>query len=408
MSYNFSTLTNGLRVASEHLPAVESVTLCISFNAGARQETNDQHGLAHLLEHMAFKGTQKRTARQIAEAFDDIGGAVNAYTSMERTVYYARVLKQHLPIAAEILSDILRNSAFSDDELKKEQEVIVQEIGMHHDSPEDLIFDQLHEVVYGTHPLGRTILGTTDSVRHFTADHLRDFVATHYHAPTMVVSAAGNVQHSELVSLMEEHFDGITTQGAQAKTKPDFFSGEQHITRNELEQNQVMLGYKGVTAHDKLYYPTQLLSLILGGGMSSRLFQEVREKRGLAYSVSSFLTTYEDSGMFGIYAATSASHVKELLTVLEEQTQSLLEGISAEEITRAKNQQLAALLMRRESVTAVAEWIARHLQDYNHYRNGHELAERVEAITAQDLQQAAEMIFAQPVRACTTLGPSYD
>lgn len=405
MSYKFTKFDNGLRVASEHLPSVESVTVCFSFNAGARQETSAQHGLAHLLEHMAFKGTHKRNARQIAEAFDDIGGSVNAYTSMEKTVYYARVLKEHLPVAVEVLADILRNSTFAADELAREQEVIVQEIGMHHDTPEDLVFDNLHEVAYGKHPLGRSILGTAETVRGFTADDLRKFVATHYHAPSCVISSAGNVQHDELTALIGEHFSGITTDNPKPLQSPVFQSGQRHDIRDELEQTQVMMAFDGVTPHDGLYYATQLLSTMFGGGMSSRLFQEVREKRGLAYGVSSFLSTYSDSGMFGIYAATSSDKKDELISVLRDETSKLLQGVTDTELARAKNQQKAALLMRRESVTAVAEWIGRHLQDYNEYRTGKDIATRIDAVTKDDIASAASNIFASPTAALATLGP---
>jgi len=405
MSYQLTTYDNGLRLGSEDLPSVESATLCFSFDAGARQESDAQHGLAHLLEHMAFKGTPKRTARQIAEAFDDIGGAVNAYTSMEKTVYYARVLKEHVPIAFEILADILRHSTFDAAELKREQEVIVQEIGQHHDTPEDLVFDNLHEVAYGKHPLARTVLGTPEAVRGFSAGDLRDFTKRHYQAPTCVISAAGNINHAQLQTLVEEHFSGITEEEAQPVSAPQFCAGEHHDTRDELEQTQVMMAYKGITAHHELYYPAQLLSTLFGGGMSSRLFQEVREKRGLAYSVSAFLTTYSDAGMFGIYAATGADQVPELLGVLKDEAQKILEGISDEELLRAKNQQKAGLLMKRESVTSVAEWIGRHLQDYNEYRDSKNLIARTEAVTKQDIQKAAEIFFAQPQIALATLGP---
>jgi predicted Zn-dependent peptidase len=406
MDYQFTRYSNGLRLASEVLPSVETVTLCINFQAGARQERDDQHGLAHLLEHMAFKGTAKRNARQIAEAFDDIGGAVNAYTSMERTVYYARVLKEHLPIAMEILADILRNSSFDAEELKREQEVIVQEIGMHHDSPEDLVFDYLHEVAYGSHPLARSILGTPETVREFTAEDLRGFTDQHYHAPTMVISAAGNLQHSALEALTQEHFSGITEANAVLLTAPLFQTGERHVVRDELEQSQVMLAYDGISSHDEHHYAAQLLSTLFGGGMSSRLFQEVRENRGLAYSVSSFMTNYSDSGMFGIYAATSAEKVPELLEVLSTETLRLIDGISEKELQRAQNQQKAGLLMRRESVTAVAEWIGRHLQEYDEYRTAQDLRERIEAVTRDEVRQVAERVFAGKEAALATLGPS--
>ena len=406
MTYQLTTLDNGLRIASEHLPTVETATICFSFNAGARKETPAQHGLAHLLEHMAFKGTATRNARQIAEAFDDIGGAVNAYTSMEKTVYYARVLKEHLPIAVEVLADILRNPAFDAEELKREQEVIVQEIGMHHDTPEDLVFDSLHEVAFGKHPLGQSILGTSQSVRGFTEQDLRDFTGAHYHAPACVISAAGNMQHDALTALLDEHFSGITNQPTQTVQAPEFYAGENHAIRDDLEQTQVMMAFEGINPHHELYHAAQLLSTLFGGGMSSRLFQQVREKRGLAYSVSSFLSSYSDAGMFGIYAATSADKKDELIEVLNKETRKLLQGVSEKELTRAKNQQKAALLMRRESVTAVAEWIGRHVQDFDEYRTGKQLAARVDAVSLDHISQISAKIFAKPKVALATLGPS--
>ncbi len=406
MSYHLTTCSNGLRIASESLPSVETATICFSFNAGARHETAQQHGLAHLLEHMAFKGTAKRNARQIAEAFDDIGGAVNAYTSMEKTVYYARVLKEDVPLAVEILADILRNSTYDVEELKREQEVIVQEIGMQLDTPEDLVFDNLHELIYGKHPLGLSILGTAESVRGFTPDDLRQFTDAHYHAPSCVISAAGNIEHDRLVNLIDEHFSGITDKPAIAQAKPVFQAGLRHDVRDDLEQTQVMMAFEAFTPHNKFYYPSQLLSTLFGGGMSSRLFQEVRENRGLAYSVSAFLTSYNDGGILGIYAATSAHQRDELIGVLQTEAQKLLNGITEQEFNRAKNQQKAALLMRRESVTAVAEWIGRHLQDYNEYRDGHQMAKRINNIKLEDVQQTAQHIFATKKHAIVTLGPN--
>lgn len=406
MSYRLTETPDGLRIASEHLPGVESVTLCVSYHVGARAETDAQHGIAHLLEHMAFKGTATRNARQIAEQFDDIGGHCNAYTSMEQTVYYARVLNRHLPVAVEILADILNNSLFDATELKREQEVIVQEIGMHHDTPEDLVFDYLHDVVWPDHPLGRTILGTPHSVRGFTSDDLRHYMRTHYHAPSMVISAAGNVEHEALAAMIGEHFDEITAEAAQETHPASFRSGEKRVARDELEQTQVMLAFPGVAIGDADYYPLQLLSTIFGGGMSSRLFQEVREHRGLAYSVQSFLTSYSDCGLFGIYAGTSPDKTKELVQVLREEAQKIVQGVTKQELVRAKHQQAASLLMRRESVTSVAEWIARHLQDYGAYRPATEMIRTIEAITVEDLMRSSARIFKDTPTALATLGPT--
>lgn len=403
-SYQLTTLDNGLRIASEQLIGMESVTVCVSFNVGARHEEPEEHGIAHLLEHMAFKGTSKRSARQIAEEFDNIGGQVNAYTSMEQTVYYARVLKQHLPVAVEILADILQHSVFDANELAREQEVILQEIGMNEDSPEDLVFDYLHEVSYRAQPLGRSILGTPKSVNSFTADHLKAYMAKHYHTPSMVISAAGNLEHNHLVKLVEQHFTEFAEAPLPAAAPAVFHTGEKRVVR-DLEQLQIMLGFYSFPIHDPDYYTLQLLSTILGGGMSSRLFQEVREKRGLAYSVQSFLTTYQDTGLLGVYVATGEDKAKELLPVLAAEMQQLAQGITSEELLRAKNQHRAGVLMRRESPTSVAEWLARHLQDYREYRSAEELTARVAKVTIQDIQRVAQRLFARPQLCLSSLGP---
>lgn len=402
--YQLTTLDNGMRVASEKLAGVETATLCVSFNVGARHEEPEEHGIAHLLEHMAFKGTHKRSARQIAEEFDNIGGHINAYTSMEQTVYHAKVLKQHLPVAVEILADILQHSTFDSKELMREQEVVLQEIGMNEDSPEDLVFDYLHEVAYQAQPLGRSILGTPKSVKSFTADHLNAYMAKHYHAPSMVISAAGNLEHDELLKLVGEHFTGFDYADVPQAAAAVYQTGERRTSR-DLEQLQVMLGFCSFPLHDPDYYVLQLLSTILGGGMSSRLFQEVREKRGLAYSVQSFLTTYQDTGMLGLYAATSEDKAEELLPVLVEQAQGLMLGVTEAELLRAKNQHYSGLLMRRESTTSVAEWMARHLQDYKEYRTAEALTERVAKVTIEDVKRVAARIFTQPKLTLSSLGP---
>lgn len=402
-AYQLTTLDNGLRIASEKLVGMESVTVCVSFNVGARQEEPREHGIAHFLEHMAFKGTEKRSARQIAEEFDAIGGHVNAYTSMEQTVYYARVLGQHLPVAVEILGDILQNSIFHPTEIAREQDVIIQEIAMNEDSPEDLVFDYLHEVAYAEQPLGRSILGTDESVSSFTAADLRAYVDKHYHTPSMVISAAGNLEHGALVKLVEQHFTRFGTTPAKSLPAAVYRMGEKRVDR-DLEQLQLMLGFASIPLHDPDYPALQLLSTILGGGMSSRLFQEIREKLGLAYSVNSFLTTYPDTGLLGIYSATSPEKATELLPVLDEQVRQLAGTLTETELTRARNQQLAGLLMRRENPTSVAEWIARHLHDFNEYRNVQMLTQRINAVTLEDLRRVADRLFSRPQLTLAALG----
>jgi predicted Zn-dependent peptidase len=402
--YQLTALDNGLRVASEALPGMESVTLCVAFNVGARNESQGEHGLSHLLEHMAFKGTARRSARQIAEEFDHIGGNVNAYTSMDQTVYHARVLHQHLPVAVEILADILQNSIFEEEELAREQEVILQEIAMNEDSPEDLIFDYLHEAAFAGQPLGRSILGTPESVTAFTAEHLRGYIDRHYRTPNMVVSAAGRVAHDDLTGLCRKHFGTFSGDAVTEPLRANYGAGERKVSR-DLEQMQVMMSFAGLTIHDPDYPALQLLANIFGGGMSSRLFQEVREKRGLAYSISAFLSGYPDTGMLGIHAGAAPEKTDALMEVLHTEARKLREGVTAAELERGRNQQNAAVLMRRENPTAVAEWIGKNLLEFGEYRDAGMLTRQTDAVTRDDLQRVAERLLARPEIALAVLGP---
>ena len=404
MTYHLTTLDNGLRVASSSLSGHETVTVAVSVNVGARYETKAQNGLSHLLEHMAFKGTARRNAKQIAEAFDDIGGNSNAYTSLENTVYYARVLKENLREAVDILSDILQHSTFDADELNRERGVIIQEIAMHQDSPDDLIFDYFHEVAYPNQPLGRSILGTQKHIENFSASQLHDYIGAHYHAPSMVLSAAGNIQHHELVDLGNHFFGKLKNTAPKQSVKATYHGGE-FRKKKSLEQLHVMLGFPSVTMHHDDYYPAQIASTILGGGMSSRLFQEVREKRGLAYTVQAFLTPYEDSGFFGIYAATSEDKGAELIPVLCDEVLRFADSITDAELARAKNQHKASLLMASESASSVAEWIGRHLLFYGRYKPAKELAAVIDAITKDDILRVAKSLCTSPEIAFCALGP---
>ncbi len=286
MTYQCSALPNGLRVASEYLPGVESVAVTVSVNVGARYENPQEGGISHLLEHMAFKGTSKRNARQIAEEFDNIGGQFNAYTSLEHTVYYAKVLKEHAHIAVDILSDILQNSLFDEQELIREKEVILQEIAMHHDTPDDLIFDLFDAVAFPDQPMGRSILGTAQKVSAITREEMIAKMQKHYRPGRMVLSLAGNLRHEQAVQWAGEYFSntGISEQTAP---EPAAYQGGDTRQSRKLEQLHLVAGLQGVSLEHPDYYALQLFSAILGGGMSSRLFQEIREIRGLAYTLNS-------------------------------------------------------------------------------------------------------------------------
>ena len=390
-SYQLTTLPSGLRVASEFLPGVESVAVTLSVGVGARYEALHENGISHLLEHMAFKGTKTRTARDIAEAFDNIGGQINAYTSMEVTVYYAKVLKEHARLAVDILADIMQNSIFEEEELAREKDVVIQEIAMHYDTPDDLIIDYFDETAFPEQPLGRSILSTEARVGSYTRQNVLDYMGKHYTPKRMVLSAAGNLQHEEFLRLAGEYFIMPAKEDGDSFPIASYRGGDARVTR-DLEQLHLIMGLPTVSMHSPDYYALNMYSNILGGGMSSRLFQEVREKRGLAYSVYAMSSAYEDCGMMSIYSAASPDKAKELSGVLCEQVREMAENISDVEISRAKNQHKAELLMAREGPQTVAGWIGRHLLFFGEYRQAHDIAARVDAVTKADLLRLAEKI----------------
>lgn len=411
--YEETRLPNGLRVATETMPGAHTIALAISVNVGARYEQSRENGLSHFLEHMAFKGTATRNAQQIAEAFDDVGASLNAYTSSEHTVYYARFLPKDLPQAVEILADILQNSTFAEEELERERNVILQEIAMHHDAPEDLVFDYFHDTVYPNQPVGRSILGTPELVECFTSDSLRRYMGKHYCPARMVISAAGNVDHGHLVELVGNLFT-YEEKGEVVQPEPARYIGGDCRKKADFEQMHLVLGLPGMAYDDADYYAAQLMATALGGGMSSRLFQEVREKRGLAYNVYAFLSSYQDGGIFGMYAAAGEKSAKELAPVLCDEVLRMAEsGISSAELERARNQHTAGLQMVRENVSSVAEWIGRHLLCYGDYRPAAELCAGYEAVTREDITRVLRRLLSQGDLTCTALGPqkglvSYD
>jgi predicted Zn-dependent peptidase len=389
--YRLTTLDNGLRVASELLPGVESVAVTVTTGVGARYENDKNNGISHVLEHMAFKGTKTRSARDIAEAFDNIGGQLNAYTSMEMTVYYAKVLKENTRLAVDILADIMQNSVFDKDELEREKDVIIQEIGMHHDTPDDLIVDHFDDTAFPGQPLGRSILGTEERVASYTRDDLIAYMATHYKPPRLVISAAGNIDHDAFVALVKEYFNLPKETAGPDFTKATYKGGDKR-TQRELEQLHLLMGLPAVAMHEPEYYTLQLYSNILGGGMSSRLFQEVREKRGLAYTVYSMGSSYEDCGILSIYAGTAPERAEELSSVLCDQVAAMAHEVSDTELQRAKNQQKAELLMARENPQTVAGWIGRHLMMFGEYRTAKDISARIDAVGKSDIQKLGAKI----------------
>jgi predicted Zn-dependent peptidase len=393
LSVRSTTLPNGMTVLTDDMPHLETASLGIWVKAGSRSESKPEHGISHMLEHMAFKGTSTRSALQIAEEIENVGGELNAATSVEHTGYFARVLKEDVTLAADILADILQNSMFDQDELDREQQVIVQEIGAARDNPDDHVFDLFQEAAYPDQPIGRTILGTVESVKSFSPDVIRGYMDRNYVGDQMVVCAAGNVDHDALVDLANDRFHDLKADGAPVPVKAKYVGGEERLL-SEHEQAHIVLGLEGRAYNSDGFYAAQILASILGGGMSSRLFQEVREKRGLCYSVYAFHWAFADSGIFGIAASTGEAEVTELLPVIMDELRKATESITDEEVVRVRNQIRAGLLMSLESPSSRAGQLARQQILWGRPIPLQETVDRINRITADRVKLIASQIFA--------------
>lgn len=394
MTSRITTLANGLRVATYAMDHLETVSLGLWVAAGARHERADQHGISHLLEHMAFKGTASRSAKAIAEEIEAVGGELNAATGLDSTAYYARVLKGDEGVALELLADILLNSAFNPADLEREREVIIQEIAAANDSPDDIGFDLLHAAAFPDQPLGRNILGTPESVSSVQAADLRDFLDRWYRPGAMVVAAAGAVHHEKFVRHVEALFGGLTPSQV-GEELPARYAGGVLASDKPFEQSHVLIGYKSPSYLDSEFYTGQVFSALFGGGMSSRLFQEIREDRGLCYSIYSTVWGLRDVGMLAVHAATGPKMIAELSAVVAAELHQLAdEGPSDKELQRAKAQIKAGLLMALESSSVRAEQMGRHLLNYGRLIDAKELAERVSATTRHNIQSYVQELVA--------------
>lgn len=393
MDVKVSRLANGLTVATEILPSIESVAMGVWVKSGARNEREDEHGIAHLLEHMAFKGTSSRSAFEIASQIEDVGGEINAATSVETTSFYARVLARDMPLAVDILADILQDSTFDADELAREQHVILQEIGAAHDTPDDIVFDRFSETAFHRQALGRSILGTPETVKSFTSAQLHGFLKRQYGADRMVVVAAGDVDHDKFVREVEKRLGGFrATSDAQSPQDALYVGGDFRENR-DLMDAQIVVGFEGRAYHVRDFYASQVLSMILGGGMSSRLFQEIREKRGLCYSIYAFHWGFSDTGIFGVHAATGEGDVRRLLPLIAHEMQRAGEHIGQDELDRARAQYRAGLIMSAESAASRASQVARQLLLFGRPIPREELMERLSALTVERLTDLSARLF---------------
>jgi predicted Zn-dependent peptidase len=403
MSVAVTRLNSGISVVTDTMPHLETASLGVWVSAGSRHERRDEHGISHFLEHMAFKGTRRRTARQIAEEIEAVGGDLNAATGTETTAYYARVLKADVPLALDVLADILSEPAFEREELVREQNVIVQEIGAVADTPDDLIFEHLQAAAFPDQPLGRSILGTATTVRSFDGASLRDYLVRNYRAPDIVVAAAGAVEHDAVVAEAERRFASFNGP-ANASPQAASFGGGTHVEKRELEQVHIALALPGVSQTDPTLYALQAFTNVLGGGMSSRLFQEAREKRGLCYSIYSFHVPYSDVGMFGLYAGTDTADATDLMRLIVEEIVNAAQTVSAPEIARVKAQMKAGLLMALESSGERVGQLARQMLTYGRPLAIDELVAKVEAVTVESVRAAGRALLGRGKLAAAVLG----
>jgi predicted Zn-dependent peptidase len=405
MTVRVSRLPTGLTVVTHAMDHLQSAALGVWVGAGSRSEDEHEHGISHLLEHMAFKGTASRSATDIAEQIEAVGGEVNAATSVETTSYYARVLKDDVPLAIDILGDILLNSVFDPEEFAREQHVILQEIGAAQDAPEDRIYDLFAEAAFPGQPLGRSILGTAETVQTAAPAMLDTYLSRHYRAPAMVLAAAGAVDHDRVVEMASGRLIDFKAESGP-KPKPAAYKGGEAREDRDLQETQIMLGFQGVPYSSDDYHTAQVLAAIVGGGMSSRLFQEIREKRGLCYSIYAFHWSFADTGIFGVHTATGPSDVDELMPVLIGELERSTRDIDEKELARARAQLRAGLLMTLESPAARAGQIARQLLLFGRPLTVEELVAKINAIGVADVRALAERIFTGAAPTLAVVGPT--
>jgi predicted Zn-dependent peptidase len=400
-----TTLANGLRVVSEAMPRLQTASVGVWVDVGARYEPAEANGVAHMLEHMAFKGTATRSARAIAEEIERVGGSLNAYTSREHTAYYARILAGDVELAADLLADILQRSTFDPAELEKERHVVLQEIGQVRDTPDDLVFDLLQEASYPDQPMGRAILGPEAIVASMPREALLEYMARHYGPARLVFSGAGKVEHDRLVDLASRLFGELPATNGRPAEPACYHGGTRIERRPDLEQVHLCLAVEGVPYHDPDHFVLQVLSTALGGGMSSRLFQEARENRGLCYSIFSFAAAHADTGQLGVYAGTDPEDLPELMQVVADETRQLIEEPQEDELARARAQLKAGLLMGLESCSAVSEDLARQLLCFGRRVPVDEVVARIDAVDAGAVRRLGRRLLRGDGLSLAAVGP---
>lgn len=404
MNPEISILSNGLTIVSDPMPGLESAALGVWVNTGTRNETRAQAGVSHMLEHMAFKGTATRSARAISEEIEAVGGVLNAYTSREQTAFHARVLKADIGLAMDLLGDILINPLFAEDEIAREKQVVLQELGQARDTPDDIIFDHLQAAIYPGQPMGWSTLGEEETVSNFAHGMLKGYMASQYRAGSMTLVASGAVRHDEIVRLAENAFAGLNSGAAPAPVPSHYVGGDARYPE-DLEQAHIAFAFPGLSNADSDYYVGQLYATALGGGMSSRLFQEAREKRGLCYSIYAFTGGFQDSGFISVYAGTGEAEAGEIAAVVAGEMEAIAGNLSEAELNRARAQLKASLLMGLERAGARTEQIAGQLFALGRIQSPAEIVAQLDAIDVAAVKRHAARVMQAGQPTITALGP---
>jgi predicted Zn-dependent peptidase len=400
-------LDNGVRLITETMPHVRSVTLGVWLTRGSRHETDERGGIAHFVEHMLFKGTDTRTAEDIAQAIDSIGGQLDAFTAKEYASYYIKVLDEHVPLAVDLLTDIVRRPAFAEDEIEREKKVILEEIKMVEDTPDDLVHELFTQHFWQGHPLARPILGSRETVEALNRDTLMRYFGGAYVAPNIVISAAGNLDHARVRDLVEDAFGDLSSSGELLGETPPRVSPQVVTRTKDLEQSHLCLGTNSYPQSHADRYVSYILNTVLGGSMSSRLFQNIREKRGLAYSVFSGLSAYRDAGNITIYAGCANEAVGEVVDLCVEELKGLKRApVADSELRRAKDHLKGSLMLSLENTASRMSHLARQEIYFERHFGLDETLAGIEAVSADDIVRVASDLFCNGSLAATIVGPS--
>ncbi|WP_092331393.1 M16 family metallopeptidase [Desulfosporosinus hippei] len=405
--YKKTLLPNGVRIITEEIDHVRSAAIGMWVGAGSRDEREGFEGISHFIEHMFFKGTEHRTARALAESLEAVGGQLNAFTTKEYTCYYAKILDEDLDLAIDVLSDMFFSSLFDEKEIEKEKNVVIEEIKMYEDSPDELIHDVFSEQVWNDHPLGKPILGTEESIRALSREKIMQFLTEHYAPDNLVISVAGKIKHEDVVGKLSPQFGNFNRGGRRVLEETPIGRTIGFYQKKETEQMHIIMGVPGLGQDDEDIYAMHIFNNILGGGLSSRLFQEIREQRGLAYSVYSYHSTYVDTGLFAVYAGTSPKNTQEVIAcILEELMEMKEKGISAEELARTKAQIKGGLYLGLEAVSSRMSRLGKTELTYNRVLSPEEVVEKLEKVTLEDVLRVIGRLWKKENISIMTMGPS--